>query len=60
MCIVLPTGLRQNTKHQDRYLGTAQQYTKVSTLLWVQRLAQNCVHVCNQAAVHMSKADVQC
>ena len=32
---------------------TAQQCTKVSTLLWVQRLAQNCAHVCNQAAMHM-------
>ena len=37
MCIVLPTGLRQ--KHKV-YLGTAQQYTEVSTLLWVQSLAQ--------------------
>ena len=42
MCIALPTGLRQNSKYHDRYLGTAtaQQYTKVSTLLWVQCLAQ--------------------
>jgi len=60
MCIVLPTGLGQNTKHQDRYLRTAQQYTEVSTLLWVQCLAQ-CRKIvrCNQAVMHMSKADVQ-
>jgi len=58
MCIVLPTGLRQNTKHQDRYLGTAQQYTKVfgyikivcmnATKLsctWVKQMSNaHCVH----------------
>jgi len=61
--IVLPTGLYK-AKHkapgQVLTIGTAQQYTKVSTLLWVKRLAQSCAHVCNQAVMHMSKADVQC
>jgi len=42
-----PQDLDKCTKHQDRYLGTAQQYTEVCTLLWVQGLAQcrNLVHM---------------
>ena len=57
MCIVLPTRLRQ--KHKV-YLGTAQQYTEVSTLLWVQGLAQ-CRKLCTcvQTVIHTSEADVQ-
>jgi len=47
MCIVLPTGIRQ--KHQEGYLGTAQQCTEVSTLLWVQGLAQCRKIVCMYA-----------
>jgi len=57
----IPTGLRQ--KHKA-YLGTAQQYTEVSSLLWVQGLAQcrKIVHmyVTMQAVIHMSEVDVQC
>jgi len=48
------------------YLGTAQQYAEVSTLLWVQGLAQ-CLKIvcmytlCKQAVIiYMSKVDVQC
>jgi len=49
----------------NRYLGTAQQYAEMSTLLWVQALAQCikivCMYtVCNQAVIYMSKADFQC
>ena len=51
---------RSETKAQ-RYLGTAQQYTELSTLLWVQGLAQcrKLVHM-YATVIHMSEADVQC
>ena len=52
LCIVLPSGLRQKHKAPGQVLtvGTAQQYTEVSTLLLVQGLAQcrEIVHICMQ------------
>ena len=61
MCVVLPTGIRQSTKHMDRYLGTAQQCTEVSTLLWLQDLAHSRkIMYIKCSYTLMSETDVQC
>ena len=65
LCIVLPTGLRQKHKAPGQVLiiGTVQQCTEVDTLLWIvgfSSMSKNCAHVCNQAVMYMSEADVQC
>jgi len=66
MYVVLPTGLRKNTKYLHRYLGTAQQCTEVSRLLWVQGLARcrktGCIYAtkCSYTLMGETCTDVQC